>query len=163
MTSPGSTSEEEAASRPRTKFTAEQLQELEKSFSDNRYIGSSEKKRLSQVLKLSEIQIKTWFQNRRMKFKRQSQDARVEALLSGRHFPHYNYLDFQQPSCSVQPDLAMPLAPPIHPYGALQAPVTMPALHAAPIPPLSLGSYPYPPVLVHPMFSDAIGHIYNQY
>ncbi|NXK02217.1 VEX1 protein, partial [Herpetotheres cachinnans] len=62
--------------RPRTKFSAAQLQELERSFREQRYIGASEKRRLAAVLNLSQSQIKTWFQNRRMKFKRQTQDAR---------------------------------------------------------------------------------------
>ncbi|NXU63308.1 VEX1 protein, partial [Horornis vulcanius] len=62
--------------RSRTKFSAEQLQELERSFREQRYIGAGEKRRLAAVLNLSQSQIKTWFQNRRMKFKRQTQDAR---------------------------------------------------------------------------------------
>ncbi|NXU51125.1 VEX1 protein, partial [Turnix velox] len=62
--------------RPRTKFSAAQLQELERSFREQRYVGSSEKRRLATALNLSQSQIKTWFQNRRMKFKRQTQDAR---------------------------------------------------------------------------------------
>ncbi|NXN48892.1 VEX1 protein, partial [Rynchops niger] len=62
--------------RPRTKFSAAQLQELERSFREQRYIGASEKRRLAAALNLSQSQIKTWFQNRRMKFKRQTQDAR---------------------------------------------------------------------------------------
>uniref|UniRef100_A0A8C9UIM2 Homeobox domain-containing protein n=1 Tax=Serinus canaria TaxID=9135 RepID=A0A8C9UIM2_SERCA len=70
--------------RPRTKFSAAQLQELERSFREQRYIGAGEKRRLAAVLNLSQSQvsIKTWFQNRRMKFKRQTQDARIEALFS---------------------------------------------------------------------------------
>nr|DBA15100.1 TPA: hypothetical protein GDO54_004357 [Pyxicephalus adspersus] len=110
--SPGSLSEEEATSRSRTRFTKEQMQELEKSFMENRYIGSNEKKRLSKVLKLSETQIKTWFQNRRMKFKRQSQDARVEAFFSGLYVPYYGYSNLQTPTCPVRPELAIPLASP---------------------------------------------------
>ncbi|NXI41839.1 VEX1 protein, partial [Galbula dea] len=62
--------------RLRTKFSAAQLQELERSFREQRYIGASEKRRLAAALNLSQSQIKTWFQNRRMKFKRQTQDAR---------------------------------------------------------------------------------------
>ncbi|NXS99923.1 VEX1 protein, partial [Jacana jacana] len=62
--------------RPRTKFSAAQLQELERSFRQQCYIGANEKRRLAAVLNLSQSQIKTWFQNRRMKFKRQTQDAR---------------------------------------------------------------------------------------
>ncbi|NXK58636.1 VEX1 protein, partial [Sylvietta virens] len=62
--------------RSRTKFSAAQLQELERSFRQQRYIGAGEKRRLAAVLNLSQSQIKTWFQNRRMKFKRQTQDAR---------------------------------------------------------------------------------------
>ncbi|NWV24623.1 VEX1 protein, partial [Origma solitaria] len=65
-----------AAGRSRTKFSAAQLQELERSFREQRYIGAGEKRRLAAVLNLSQSQIKTWFQNRRMKFKRQTQDAR---------------------------------------------------------------------------------------
>ncbi|NXY66852.1 VEX1 protein, partial [Callaeas wilsoni] len=65
-----------APGRSRTKFSAEQLQELERSFREQRYIGAGEKRRLAAVLNLSQSQIKTWFQNRRMKFKRQTQDAR---------------------------------------------------------------------------------------
>ncbi|NWR05674.1 VEX1 protein, partial [Paradoxornis webbianus] len=64
------------AGRSRTKFSAAQLQELERSFREQRYIGAGEKRRLAAVLNLSQSQIKTWFQNRRMKFKRQTQDAR---------------------------------------------------------------------------------------
>ncbi|XP_056385295.1 homeobox protein vex1-like [Hyla sarda] len=163
--SPGSVSEDESSSRPRTKFTAEQLQELEKSFKEHRYIGSSEKKRLSKVLKLSETQIKTWFQNRRMKFKRQSQDARVEAFFSGLYLPFYNYSDFQQPGCSVRPDLTVPIAPPapIHPYGALTTGVVRPAIHARHITAPNLGAYPCPSVLVHPMINEPISHRYAPY
>ncbi|NWR33083.1 VEX1 protein, partial [Tachuris rubrigastra] len=62
--------------RPRTKFSAAQLQQLERSFREQRYIGAGEKRRLAAALNLSQSQIKTWFQNRRMKFKRQTQDAR---------------------------------------------------------------------------------------
>ncbi|NXA74063.1 VEX1 protein, partial [Thryothorus ludovicianus] len=76
--SPGQGAEPGSAApgRARTKFSAAQLQELERSFREQRYIGAGEKRRLAAVLNLSQSQIKTWFQNRRMKFKRQTQDAR---------------------------------------------------------------------------------------
>ncbi|NWW40783.1 VEX1 protein, partial [Panurus biarmicus] len=72
----GAVSAGAAPGRSRTKFSAAQLQELERSFREQRYIGAGEKRRLAAVLNLSQSQIKTWFQNRRMKFKRQTQDAR---------------------------------------------------------------------------------------
>ncbi|NXO13179.1 VEX1 protein, partial [Oriolus oriolus] len=76
--SPGHAAESAGAvpGRSRTKFSAAQLQELERSFREQRYIRAGEKRRLAAVLNLSQSQIKTWFQNRRMKFKRQTQDAR---------------------------------------------------------------------------------------
>uniref|UniRef100_A0A8C4YK05 Homeobox domain-containing protein n=1 Tax=Gopherus evgoodei TaxID=1825980 RepID=A0A8C4YK05_9SAUR len=126
--------------RPRTKFSASQLQELERSFREQRYIGASEKRRLSKVLKLSQIQIKTWFQNRRMKFKRQTQDARVEALFSGLLLP-YRYPEIQTTgmelnvssaaavTCSFHPAMPNPalLLPPA-PTQSLQPVVPTPAL-----------------------------------
>ncbi|XP_029466580.1 homeobox protein vex1-like [Rhinatrema bivittatum] len=131
--------EDEANARPRTKFSAKQLQELERSFQEHRYIGASEKRRLAKVLKLSEIQIKTWFQNRRMKFKRQSQDARVEAFFSGLLHPQCGYPELQAPGCATQsafpapycslptPTIGIPmLTPP--PFLGIPGPALQPAL-----------------------------------
>uniref|UniRef100_A0A672VE64 Homeobox domain-containing protein n=1 Tax=Strigops habroptila TaxID=2489341 RepID=A0A672VE64_STRHB len=60
--------------RARTAFTSEQVCRLEKTFQRQKYLGASERRKLAAALQLSEIQIKTWFQNRRMKLKRQIQD-----------------------------------------------------------------------------------------
>ncbi|NXQ88978.1 VENT1 protein, partial [Nyctibius grandis] len=57
--------------RLRTAFSAEQLSTLESSFQRQRYVGAAERRRLARRMRLSEVQIKTWFQNRRMKLKRQ--------------------------------------------------------------------------------------------
>ncbi|NP_001107707.1 VENT homeobox 1, gene 1 [Xenopus tropicalis] len=59
--------------RLRTAFTP-QISRLEQAFNKQRYLGASERKKLATSLRLSEIQVKTWFQNRRMKLKRQIQD-----------------------------------------------------------------------------------------
>ncbi|XP_073537745.1 homeobox protein vex1-like [Phyllobates terribilis] len=167
MKSPGSVSEDESksTSRPRTKFTTEQLEELERSFKENQYIGSNEKQRLSKVLQLSKTQIKTWFQNRRMKFKRESHNARLD-LVYGICLPCYNYSDFQPPpNFSLQPNLPIPLAhpTPVHPFRALPTAVVRPPLHSAPITPPNFGSFPCPPVLVHPMLNDPMSHTLNPY
>ncbi|GCC22310.1 homeobox protein vent1-like [Chiloscyllium punctatum] len=60
--------------RVRTAFTAQQLHKLEKKFKRHTYLGAAERSRLAALLHLSETQVKTWFQNRRMKLKRQLQD-----------------------------------------------------------------------------------------
>ncbi|XP_074448375.1 homeobox protein vex1-like [Larus michahellis] len=137
--------------RPRTKFSAAQLQELERSFREQRYIGASEKRRLAAALNLSQSQIKTWFQNRRMKFKRQTQDARVEALFSGLFLP-YCYPDIANSSYSQGMDInvsststvslhpAMPspaLLLPSVPAQSLQPVLPSPALLLPPSPGLS--------------------------
>ncbi|NWR33030.1 VENT1 protein, partial [Tachuris rubrigastra] len=57
--------------RARTAFTSEQVCRLEKTFQRQKYLGATERRKLAAGLQLSEIQIKTWFQNRRMKLKRQ--------------------------------------------------------------------------------------------
>ncbi|CAL8255467.1 unnamed protein product [Lota lota] len=64
--------------RLRTKFTPEQINKLEKIFNKHKYLDAGERLKTVQKLNLSETQIRTWFQNRRMKLKREVQDMRVE-------------------------------------------------------------------------------------
>ncbi|XP_046887145.1 homeobox protein engrailed-1-B-like isoform X2 [Hypomesus transpacificus] len=56
--------------RPRTAFTAEQLQRLKTEFQANRYITEQRRQSLAQELNLNESQIKIWFQNKRAKIKK---------------------------------------------------------------------------------------------
>ncbi|KAK7080524.1 hypothetical protein SK128_009253 [Halocaridina rubra] len=63
-------SSEERKKRPRTAFTASQIKSLEQEFEKNKYLSVSKRLQLSKQLKLTETQIKIWFQNRRTKWKR---------------------------------------------------------------------------------------------
>uniref|UniRef100_A0A671R7P2 Homeobox protein engrailed-like n=1 Tax=Sinocyclocheilus anshuiensis TaxID=1608454 RepID=A0A671R7P2_9TELE len=56
--------------RPRTAFTAEQLQRLKAEFQASRYITEQRRQALAHELKLNESQIKIWFQNKRAKIKK---------------------------------------------------------------------------------------------
>ncbi|XP_015253926.1 homeobox protein engrailed-1a isoform X2 [Cyprinodon tularosa] len=58
--------------RPRTAFTAEQLQRLKTEFQVNRYITEQRRQSLATELNLNESQIKIWFQNKRAKIKKAS-------------------------------------------------------------------------------------------
>uniref|UniRef100_A0A668A124 Ventral homeobox n=1 Tax=Myripristis murdjan TaxID=586833 RepID=A0A668A124_9TELE len=60
--------------RVRTKFTPEQINKLEKIFSKHKYLDAGERVKTAQKLNLTETQVRTWFQNRRMKLKREVQD-----------------------------------------------------------------------------------------
>jgi len=74
---------EGAQRRVRTKFTPEQIQKLEKIFNKHKYLDAGERAKTSQKLNLSETQVRTWFQNRRMKVKREVQDLRADYLAPG--------------------------------------------------------------------------------
>ncbi|KAJ0012854.1 hypothetical protein NQD34_017188 [Periophthalmus magnuspinnatus] len=77
--------------RPRTAFTAEQINSLEQAFKRNAYLGTQDKAELCKKLNLSDKQIRNWFQNRRMKLKRTVQDALAHACQANvaSHFMHY--------------------------------------------------------------------------
>lgn len=52
-------------------FSDHQLVGLERRFEKQRYLSTPERVELAHALHLSETQVKTWFQNRRMKHKKQ--------------------------------------------------------------------------------------------
>uniref|UniRef100_A0A1I8BL52 Homeobox domain-containing protein n=1 Tax=Meloidogyne hapla TaxID=6305 RepID=A0A1I8BL52_MELHA len=63
------------ARKARTIFTDKQLQELETMFEHKRYLSVTDRMELARRMNLSDTQVKTWYQNRRTKWKRQEQTS----------------------------------------------------------------------------------------
>ncbi|XP_055009896.1 ventrally expressed dharma/bozozok antagonist isoform X2 [Boleophthalmus pectinirostris] len=144
--------------RPRTAFTAEQINSLEQAFKRNAYLGTQNKAELCKKLNLSDKQIRNWFQNRRMKLKRTVQDALAHACQANvaPHFMHYPELQSYRASPyprfhSAGQDSSLTVGPYVQPQGlqytpALNAgmyqysslPSVMLPSSAAPV----MGSYP---------------------
>ncbi|XP_068166938.1 barH-like homeobox 1a [Antennarius striatus] len=104
--------------KARTAFSDQQLCRLERSFQKQKYLSVQDRMELAATLQLSDAQVKTWYQNRRTKWKRQSSVGLELLAEAGRMFlpPPYLYppapptLDvylYQNPSYQHHP---------VHPY-----------------------------------------------
>ncbi|XP_041970717.1 homeobox protein ceh-19-like [Aricia agestis] len=103
--------------KPRQAYSAKQLERLEAEFKLDKYLSVSKRMELSKALGLTEVQIKTWFQNRRTKWKKQLTSrlkiAQRQGLFPGQLFgPPQSY------------SLLTPYA---YPLGCVFTPVTLPS------------------------------------
>ncbi|EZA60636.1 homeobox protein HMX2 isoform X2 [Ooceraea biroi] len=81
--------------KPRQAYSAKQLERLEAEFKIDKYLSVSKRMELSKCLNLTEVQIKTWFQNRRTKWKKQLTSrlkiAQRQGLFPPTYFPTTQY------------------------------------------------------------------------
>ncbi|KAM3867589.1 barH-like homeobox 1a [Diretmus argenteus] len=78
--------------KARTAFSDQQLARLERSFQRQKYLSVQDRMELAASLNLSDTQVKTWYQNRRTKWKRQSAVGLELLAEAGRMFPPPHYL-----------------------------------------------------------------------
>ncbi|NWU90255.1 TLX3 protein, partial [Upupa epops] len=91
--------------KPRTSFSRMQICELEKRFHRQKYLASAERATLAKALKMTDAQVKTWFQNRRTKWRRQTAEEREAER------QHANRLMLHLQQEAFQKTLSQPLPP----------------------------------------------------
>ncbi|XP_005185888.2 homeobox protein B-H2-like [Musca domestica] len=88
--------------KARTAFTDHQLQTLEKSFERQKYLSVQDRMELANKLELSDCQVKTWYQNRRTKWKRQTAVG-LELLAEAGNYAAFQRLYGGSPYLSAWP------------------------------------------------------------
>jgi len=96
--------------RARTAFTYEQISALEQKFKLTRYLSVFERSNLAAQLKLTETQVKIWFQNRRTKWKKQNPGAETISL-AGPMQTSASSCEFQHPNGTQMGCLGHPSEP----------------------------------------------------
>ena len=74
--------------KQRPLFSPHQIQTMEKEFAKQRYVTEDKRARLALEVNLTETQVKTWFQNRRTKWKREAKDEATTTRRSQGEMEH---------------------------------------------------------------------------
>ncbi|CAH8608688.1 unnamed protein product [Schistosoma rodhaini] len=88
--------------KARTAFTDYQLTELEQSFDRQKYLAVQDRIELASKLNLTDRQVKTWYQNRRTKWKRQTAVG-LELMTETENFIAIQHLIEQNPFWAYHP------------------------------------------------------------
>ncbi|XP_071947121.1 uncharacterized protein [Antedon mediterranea] len=91
----------EKKKKARTTFTGRQIFELEKQFEGKKYLSASERAEMAAMLKVTDTQVKIWFQNRRTKWKKlegiSNSEAAEHKIGGPRHLESMKRSDQQRP------------------------------------------------------------------
>lgn len=118
--------------KPRQAYSAKQLDKLENEFKQDKYLSVSKRMELSKTLNLTEVQIKTWFQNRRTKWKKQLTSRLKMAQRQGIYAaPYLTANGFASPPTAVAAAAAVATASPFPLFGSTYYPGSLYMLAAS--------------------------------